>query len=174
MQLVLLGPSDAARLAEHLDRQRALSGRDGDAISTPRSPDEPPDPDFPARLAAALALPVDTPGWRRAWGLVDGELVVGHVDLKSGPLPAEQHRATLGLGLERPYRRAGWGRRLMLAAIDFCRTEGLAWLDLGVFSSNAPAIALYTSLGFARVGIVVDRFRVDGQSIDDISMTLRL
>ena len=174
MRLAALASDDAPAFVAHMDRQRALSGRDGDPISSPRSADDPLDPELTARYAAALALPVGTPGWRRAWGVLDGDLVVGHVDLKSGALASEQHRAIVGLGLERAYRRAGWGRRLMLAAIDFARAAQLAWLDLGVFSDNAPARALYASLGFVEISAVEDRFRVEGRSICDISMTLRL
>jgi len=48
------------------------------------------------------------------------------------------------------------------------------WIDLGVFAHNEAARALYKSVGFVEVGTVKDQFRVDGVSIDDVSMTLAL
>jgi ribosomal protein S18 acetylase RimI-like enzyme len=61
----------------------------------------------------------------------------------------------------------------MEAAIGFAKqADTLVWLDLHVFGHNAPAIALYRSLGFAETGRIEDRFRVEGQSIDDLLMTL--
>ena len=59
-------------------------------------------------------------------------------------------------------------------ALGWAADQGLAWVDLGVFSENAPARALYRKLGFEEVGIVEDAFRVDGSSLDDVAMVFRL
>ncbi|MBT6443583.1 MAG: GNAT family N-acetyltransferase, partial [Acidimicrobiaceae bacterium] len=48
------------------------------------------------------------------------------------------------------------------------------WLDLGVFDDNNAAQALYLKHGFEVVGRTPDRFRVDGQALDDIAMTLHV
>ena len=46
---------------------------------------------------------------------------------------------------------------------DFARAEpGLDFVDLQTFGSNAPAIALYESLGFETFGVRRDAFRIDG------------
>ena len=139
-------------------------------------PFAPDDPDGPRGLdRAALTLPVTTPGWQRCFvARVDGR-AVGHVDLKGGTLKVQLHRCELGIGIEAPYRRAGLGRRLMESAIDLCRRErSLDWLDLRVFAHNTQALALYKVLGFQEVGIIEDCMRIDGQSIDDVLMTLRV
>ena len=47
-------------------------------------------------------------------------------------------------------RRAGVGRRLMLAAQDFGRAAGAVRLDLSTARTNARAQALYESLGWRR------------------------
>ena len=47
-------------------------------------------------------------------------------------------------------RRAGVGRRLMLAAQDFARAAGAVRLDLSTARTNARAQALYESLGWRR------------------------
>ncbi len=124
-----------------------------------------------ARWSTALT----EPGWRRAWGLWLSGAVVGVVDLAGGQLPTESHRATLGVGIEQTHRGRGWGRRLVETAIGWARQEpAISWVDLGVFEGNDRAVALYRKLGFVECGRVPDRFRVDGTSITDIHMTLRV
>ena len=104
-----------------------------------------------------------------------GRRVVAHVNLKGDGLATGLHRCELGIGIEEAYRSAGLGRRLMGTAIDFARhAPSLNWLDLRVFSHNTPARVLYISLGFKEVGTWFDRFRISGQSIDDILMTLNV
>ena len=49
-------------------------------------------------------------------------------------------------------RRRGLGRALMQALIAVCREESALFLTLEVRASNAAAIALYRSLGFAAEG----------------------
>jgi RimJ/RimL family protein N-acetyltransferase len=63
----------------------------------------------------------------------------------------------------------------MNTAIEFAHDSRiLMWIDLRVFAHNTAAHALYRSLGFVEIGTVPDRFRIEGESIDDILMTLRL
>ena len=168
-----LTPADWDRFRAHFKRHRAESGR-GDPHFLPFAPD---DPEGPKGIdLEVLGRSVSERGWQRCWVAVagDGE-IVGHVELKGDGLSSGLHRCELGIGIERPYRRGGLGRRLMAPAIDFARrTETLAWVDLRVFAHNAPGRALYQKLGFVEVGILVDRFRIDGQTIDDAIMTLKV
>lgn len=156
----------------HFARHRAESGR-GDLHFMPFDPDDSAQPR--GLDPRQLDLPLDAPGWQRWYvALVEQRArVVGHVDLKGEILATARHRCELGIGLERSYRGHGLGRRLMQTAITFARrAESLHWLDLKVFAHNAPARALYRSLGFVEIGTVSDRFRIAGQSIDDVLMTL--
>jgi RimJ/RimL family protein N-acetyltransferase len=106
-------------------------------------------------------------------GLFDGAALVGHLYLAGGGLLSELHRVNLGMGIIAPYRRQGGGGLLLTEAIDWARHQPtIDWIDLGVFSDNPGARALYEGHGFTAVGRVDDRFRVDGESLDDISMTL--
>ncbi len=83
------------------------------------------------------------------------------------------HRAGFTIGVERSHHRRGLATKLAAALIGWARAEPrLAWLELGVFSHNVAAVALYESLGFQRTGFVADRFRVDGEIIADIQMAL--
>lgn len=161
---------------DHVLRHDAESGTEGELPYGPYGRDEWPDrAGLEARTRARWATPLDGLDWRRAWGLCEGERVVGSVHLSGGALLTARHRCDCGVGIERPFRGRGWGRRLMEVAIDWARREPtLAWIDLGVFEGNDAALALYLSLGFERCGYTPDRFRVDGRSIGDISMSLRV
>ncbi|MEG2287932.1 MAG: GNAT family N-acetyltransferase, partial [Ruthenibacterium sp.] len=50
------------------------------------------------------------------------------------------------------HRRAGIGRGLLCFSIEVLRREGAARLWLEARCQNAPALALYTQLGFIRNG----------------------
>ncbi len=126
------------------------------------------------RLRTQWVKPLTEPGWMRTWGLFADSEIVGHLDLKGGPIVSDLHRATLGIGLEPGHRDRGLGKAICETTIAWARGQGLAWIDLGVFGPNLRAQALYRTLGFVEVGRIKDRFRPDGESIDDILMTLAL
>lgn len=50
-----------------------------------------------------------------------------------------------------PHRRRGLARRLMLAAEESVSSQGVSFISLEVLGSNAPALALYETLGFTEV-----------------------
>ncbi len=170
---------DWTRFQAHFKRHRAESGR-GDPHFLPFAPD---DPEGPMGIdLEALDRPVSERGWQRCWVAMTGDdpvgaagRIVGHVELKGSGLSTGLHRCELGIGIERPYRGGGLGQRLMAAAIDYARgVETLAWIDLRVFAHNAAGRALYRALGFIEVGTVVDRFRIDAQTVDDVIMVLKI
>ena len=116
---------------------------------------------------------IDELAWRRAWGLFDEAALVGHLYLAGGMLRSELHRVSLGMGIKSSHRRQGGGSLLLESAIEWARSQPIIdWIDLGVFSDNPGAQALYARHGFEVLGRTPDRFRVDGHSLDDITMTL--
>lgn len=167
--------SDAEDFASYVALHVAESGQNGTpvfALSRTSSRD-----DIRSRAADRWSKSITEPLWGRAWLLyVESPWrVVGHVELVGGRVPAEFHRAVLAMGMLRAFTRQGNGQRLMETAIHFARTEAnLAWIDLGVFSKNEPARKLYTRTGFVETGVRRDAFRVEGVSVDDIHMSLRL
>lgn len=81
----------------------------------------------------------------------------------------------MGMSVLSSHRRMGGGSLLLSSAIAWARSEPIIdWIDLGVFSDNPGAQALYFRHGFHILGRTPDRFRVDGQSLDDISMTMNI
>lgn len=153
----------------------AESGREGSPHFSPASP-RLSRSEVRDNTRARWLRTLDDPLWGRAWLVWSGAVVVGELELRGGRIPAELHRATLGMGLRRSFTRQGHGRRLMELALRWAREEArLAWIDLGVFSDNLPAQKLYRSMGFVELGVRPDAFRVAGDvRIDDILMVLDL
>jgi RimJ/RimL family protein N-acetyltransferase len=169
-----LDGNDPAAYADHTVEHMAESGRDGSphfAIARTWSRDE-----VRSSFVSRLAKQLDEPLWGRAWLLWEGPKVVGHCELRGGRVPAEMHRATLGMGMLRAFTGQGHGRALLETAVRWARRDAeLDWIDLGVFSDNAPARRLYARMGFVEVGLRVDAFHLDaGPHIDDVQMALRL
>jgi ribosomal protein S18 acetylase RimI-like enzyme len=106
--------------------------------------------------------------------LDDGGAIAGHVDLRGRPEPASSHRTLLGMGVRHDLRRAGLGTRLVQEALAWARASGFAWVDLEVLSQNHKARALYVRTGFVETGEVPDLYRIEGQSVGAVSMSLRL
>jgi RimJ/RimL family protein N-acetyltransferase len=174
IRMASLEGGDPDAYARHIVEHMAESGRGGlphFAISRVWSREE-----VRASFVARLVKGLDEPMWGRTWLLVDEQRVVGHLELRGGRVPAEMHRATLGMGILRAYTARGHGRRLVETALRWAREEaGLGWIDLGVFSNNAPARKLYARMGFVEVGLREDAFHLDaGPRIDDVQMTMRL
>ncbi len=159
----------------HLERHFAESGS-GEPAFAPFSKSLPVDfQRWQGLCAVQLSLPLRSPNWRRTWCLWQDESVVGHVELNGPELPVSLHRAQLGVGLERPHRRRGLGANLMQTAISWAQAQDeIDWLDLTVFAHSAPAIALYSKLGFRQVSLRQDRHRIDGESVDEVMMVLGL
>jgi GNAT superfamily N-acetyltransferase len=168
----LLGLQDCTDLAEHYHRMHALTDALGVPLHAPVSPltlDR-------ETWCSAWARPVTEPGWARVFGVRDGLRgpVIAHLDLRGAETKTKVHRARIALGVEPSYQRRGLGEKLMCEAIAFAEAAGLAWLDLWVFSHNAPAQTLYRKLGFFEIGRYPDQFRVGSASIEDIAMVLPL
>jgi RimJ/RimL family protein N-acetyltransferase len=154
----------------------ADSGVDGAGHSHAYSESEPFDVQAGrAREVTRWSTDIEQVGWRRAWGLFDQDELVGHLYLAGGTLRSELHRADMGMGITRAHRRQGGGTVLLETGIEWARGQPtIDWIDLGVFSDNPGAQALYARHGFQVLGRISDRVRVDGQSLDDISMTLNV
>ena len=171
------GEVDLSPFFAYLDDHLRDNGADGSPLfqPLPRAQSRLPGN---VRLAfiKGLVIPVGQPGWRRLWLALDARgSIAGHIDLRGRPDPAASHRAMLGMGVHRLYRRRGLGRRLVETAVDWAREEtDLAWIDLEVMADNVPAVELYLNTGFTMVSRIADMLRVDGVSHDLACMTLAL
>ncbi|WP_228259688.1 GNAT family acetyltransferase [Siculibacillus lacustris] len=81
----------------------------------------------------------------RDQGRVVGAVMTGH----------DGHRgAVYYLGVDPAARRAGWGRRLVAAAEDWCRARGLPKINLLVRKENSGVLGFYEALGWRDTGCV--------------------
>jgi ribosomal protein S18 acetylase RimI-like enzyme len=71
-------------------------------------------------------------------------------------------------------RGEGLGQRLLAALIEEARALRLTHLQLGVGTTNPPALALYRRAGFVVTGFEEAALCVDGALLDEHLMTLRL
>ncbi|MCE3263795.1 MAG: family N-acetyltransferase [Pseudoduganella sp.] len=135
-------------------------------------------PGFPPERASGFSngmqAVVGMPGWRRVWVAMEGEEIIGHIDLRARPEPAARHRCLLGMGVHRNARRGGLGTALVAAAAAWARAQGMAWIDLEVLAGNLPARGLYRKAGFVQTGEIADMFRIDGESLGYVFMSLQL
>jgi ribosomal protein S18 acetylase RimI-like enzyme len=104
---------------------------------------------------------------------VEDERVVGWCDAQPGDF-GTSHVGRIGMGVRKEYRRRGIGRQLMKATIKKARELGFEKLELGVYSSNEGAIALYSKFGFEEEGRKKRGRLVDGIYDDIILMALVL
>ncbi|WP_374631620.1 N-acetyltransferase family protein [Ferrovibrio sp.] len=107
----------------------------------------------------------------------DGDDVVGwcdiHADPPSSTRPGFSHVGRLGMGLDQGYRGHRLGESLLRAAIEQAGHCGLERVELQVFASNMPAIALYRKFGFETEGTRRRARKLDDR-YDDIIMMARL
>ena len=172
----MLGIRDVDTYLLHVCEVDADSGVDGAGHSHAYNRSEPFDLEAGReREVTRWSTGIEDLAWRRAWGLFDEGELVGHLYLAGGMLRSELHRVHMGMGVHRSHRRQGGGTELLETAIAWARDQPtIDWIDLGVFSDNPGAHALYARHGFQVLGRTPDRFRVDGESLDDISMTLNV
>jgi len=82
----------------------------------------------------------------------DGK-IIGWADITPNPRQNMEHSGGLGMGVLKPFRGQGLGKRLLSAVLADAWKFGLVRIELEVFTDNIPAIALYQSMGFEMEGI---------------------
>ena len=111
------------------------------------------------------------PPQRGAWTAVDGEEIVGHVEL--GYRRADRVARLGRVGIAPAHRGRGLGVELVSAALDAAWAQD--WVqraDLRVYTFNAPALATYRRLGFATTHTGPEVRPVDGDTWEVATMTL--
>jgi len=169
--------SDIEDYYHHLLRAGRESGRDGDLIFTPHEdPWNKPYDTFLKEKTERWSRTLLEVGWERSFALIDGDQIFGELRFIHEPaIKTTLHRATIAMVIERTHRGQGWGPKLMTTALDWARAQpSLDWAHLFVFEHNEPARKLYRKFGFKEVGMTMDYFRIHGQSLNDIAMTLKL
>ncbi len=127
--------------------------------------------------------PVDRDDVRQRWAhrLASGDgvhlvavadgVVVGQVTAELAPYGV----ASLGMLVDRDWRRRGVGTALVQAAVEAARARGCHKVSLQVWPHNDAARALYRKLGFEDEGRLVRHYRRrNGETWDVVVMGLAL
>jgi ribosomal protein S18 acetylase RimI-like enzyme len=101
---------------------------------------------------------------------IEGTHVIGWCDVTPSRGDVHAHVGVLGMGVLKDWRGRGIGRRLIERTVDAARVH-FEQVDLHVYASNAPARALYASIGFIEQGRKRNGRKLDGVYDDDIVMT---
>ena len=99
--------------------------------------------------------------------------IVGWCDAPSREMEGFRHTVGLGMGLLPEARGRGLGERLLRRAIAHCRRRKIEKIELQVYASNRPAIALYRKFRFRVEGRRVRARKLDGK-YDDVILMGRL
>lgn len=89
----------------------------------------------------------DDLGW---WGVAEGGRLAGVIGVtaRGGPREDAASWHLHGLGVRPAARGRGLGTALTAAVTRIGLAGGAAWVSLGVWASNAPAIGIYHKLGY--------------------------
>lgn len=163
LTLRLAQPGDASVLAE---AERQIAATPGRLVSHPA---ELSDERFAQKIIALSAAD------NGIYVVAErGGHVVGHAMLDPLPLAAVRHVAHLTIAVHPGAQGQGVGRAMLAHLVAWARKSAvLEKIELHVRASNAPAIALYRSLGFEEVGRWRRRVRLGpGEYVDDVAMDL--
>src|SRR5690349_12872325 len=130
--------SDAAAMVAHVE---AVIAENTGTITLRRAPTVEEEVEFIAKMAAA----------ERAFILlaVEGERVVGFLDLQAGEREHNRHAGRFGMSVAKDKRGQGVGRKMLEEMIQKTKAwPGFCRIELEVFPHNTAAIRLYESLGF--------------------------
>ncbi len=100
-----------------------------------------------------------------------GGRVVGVCEVRGSARSALAHVGTLGIAIVRDYRGMGIGRKLVTGVVG-AASELFDVIVLDVFTVNAGARHLYSSLGFRSMGILPMAVKRNGKYYDEERMYL--
>ncbi len=109
-------------------------------------------------------------------GVFDTDSLIGLARCECTNRVKTKHKADIyGVYIHPNYRGQGLARRLLEQLITQAKAvAGLETLLLAVSEHNAPARALYQSLGFLEWGVEPDALRHEGERLTEIYMRLEL
>ena len=92
--------------------------------------------------------------------------IIGWADMIPQQKPSMKHSASLGMGVVKAHRGKGLGEALLTQVMEMAEREGVTRMELEVFATNLPAIALYRKHNFNLEGTKVNAVFIDGTFVD--------
>lgn len=103
------------------------------------------------------------------WAIYDNK-IVGSVDIHRGFSVRDWHIGTIGLMVDKEFRREGLGKFLLQFILEQAKKAGIRTAILDVFSDNEIARSLYKKVGFSEFGCLPDGFYRKNKFSDRIWM----
>ena len=139
----------------------------------------------PGRMATADTEPItvdsrhawfaEHTGSRPLWVAVEDDTIVGWLSFQSFyGRPAYRATAEVSVYVAPGIQRKGVGRQLLSRAVETGPRFGLRTLVGFIFGHNAPSLALFEALGFARWGLLPRVAELDGIERDLVIVGRRL
>jgi RimJ/RimL family protein N-acetyltransferase len=102
--------------------------------------------------------------------------IVGMIDFQNGKRKRIAHKGSFGMSVSSYWRNKGVGYLLLSGLIDWVKGHPfIEVINLGVIEENKPAIALYSKLGFEKVGREPYGVKIDEERlVADLTMSLRV
>jgi len=114
----------------------------------------------PPAVQGGLADPATTNPATTGWASLN----------RFNPRPVYDHVADISVYVERAWRGHGVGRALLGALVQRAVALGYHKLVLAAFPDNVAGMALYTRMGFTRVGVYREQGLLDGRWVDVVVM----
>jgi RimJ/RimL family protein N-acetyltransferase len=103
-----------------------------------------------------------------------GDEIASQLFLQRSKTPRLAHMGDVGISVSKKYWGHSIGRHMMLAAIEWAKTNGVTKIQLQVRTDNERAVQLYKKLGFIIEGTVTRALKIGGVYFDDYLMGLHL
>ncbi len=105
---------------------------------------------------------------------IDGN-IAGTLGFHGEHRPRTQHTGQFGIAVKKQFWGRGVGRALICAMLEWARQGGfIRKVNARVRPDNSRALALYTSMGFEREGVVSREYLINGGFYDNVLMGLEL
>jgi len=107
-------------------------------------------------------------------GKIHGEIVCAG-SIQAPSRERISHQADIAVSVKKAYWNIGIGTALMKTLIAFAKRSGITEIiHLGVRADNFSAIKLYENIGFRKIGLYENFFKINGSYHDEILMNLYL
>jgi RimJ/RimL family protein N-acetyltransferase len=96
-----------------------------------------------------------------------GNRIIASSDLQT----AGEQTGNIGLVVKKGYRGLGAGTEILKVMNAHAKSAGIKVLSVKVFTTNTPAIRLYSKMGFTELAGSNNIFVRNGESVDEMTMT---
>lgn len=104
---------------------------------------------------------------------IEGHLVATAAVGYTSKFPSSRHKMVMwGVFTSPQYRRQGFGRQVVEAAIEQAFNNKVQRINLQVYVPNEAALGLYNAIGFVEYGVEPEAVNLDGRYYDGVHMTL--